>query len=428
MLGHELDTRHAHAALPPPRRLWPWALLLLPLTAAGYFLWRGRQADAESIREQRERSAGEQAEIVARPRGRAALVEPATPGEATAVVAAFLEAVQALPEAVRAVVEDHVRGDDDATPELAALVAEHHEPILRLEPLLTVWSTPPPPQFGSVEAGADIERFMPGTRWIELAADVAILGGAAERALELALLEIAYGSEVAWGGHQVHDLTGAGIHKRGIRHLAAALAMAPVDAATARRARHALERLELARIPAADVVAIECASLRLLLLDPGTSWDQTEDDYFRRPTLEALDGARDDLLAALAEEDAVATIRRVQELAAGPAPALLKMVMVVFPIWAAERANVVAWLRVARTALAVAEFVALEGVPPATLEALVPGLLPSAPVDPWSGTPLRYRPGAVWSIGRNGTDQGGVPPEDAEKDWDDDYMIVVPVR
>jgi hypothetical protein len=33
------------------------------------------------------------------------------------------------------------------------------------------------------------------------------------------------------------------------------------------------------------------------------------------------------------------------------------------------------------------------------------------PTDPWSGKPLRYDPatGTVWSLGSNGTDEGGAP-------------------
>jgi hypothetical protein len=53
---------------------------------------------------------------------------------------------------------------------------------------------------------------------------------------------------------------------------------------------------------------------------------------------------------------------------------------------------------------------------PATLDALVPSLLPSVPVDRFTGQPLRYRiidgMPRLYSVGANLTDDAGTPAKD----------------
>jgi hypothetical protein len=60
-----------------------------------------------------------------------------------------------------------------------------------------------------------------------------------------------------------------------------------------------------------------------------------------------------------------------------------------------------------------------KGTLPESLDELVPGTIPSIPVDPFSGTPLRYsrEKGLIWSVGRDRVDEGGVPGEDPVN-WD----------
>ena len=79
-------------------------------------------------------------------------------------------------------------------------------------------------------------------------------------------------------------------------------------------------------------------------------------------------------------------------------------------------------LDIVATMLAIESHRADHAMPPASLEALVPGYLAESPVDPHSpdGAPLRYRllePNhaepveldyLLWSVGRNGVDNGGV--------------------
>ncbi len=61
-----------------------------------------------------------------------------------------------------------------------------------------------------------------------------------------------------------------------------------------------------------------------------------------------------------------------------------------------------------RAAVAIARHRAELGRFPESLAALVPAYLPSIPRCPYSGEPLRYAEGRVWSIGGDGDDDGGV--------------------
>ena len=70
-----------------------------------------------------------------------------------------------------------------------------------------------------------------------------------------------------------------------------------------------------------------------------------------------------------------------------------------------------AWLRVMRAALAVEGCRLKHGRLPASLKDLVPEYIKAVPVDPFDGKPLRYRKlkkgFVVYSVGRNGRDDGG---------------------
>jgi hypothetical protein len=69
-------------------------------------------------------------------------------------------------------------------------------------------------------------------------------------------------------------------------------------------------------------------------------------------------------------------------------------------------------LRATRTALAVERYRADHSELPGSLDALVPGYLPSVPLDPWVEQPMRYRAYddsyVVYSVGRNFVDDGGM--------------------
>ena len=65
-----------------------------------------------------------------------------------------------------------------------------------------------------------------------------------------------------------------------------------------------------------------------------------------------------------------------------------------------------------RTGIALERYRLKHGAAPAALAALVPEFLPAVPLDPYDLRPLRYRVLAdgtphVWSIGWDGSDNGG---------------------
>jgi hypothetical protein len=72
--------------------------------------------------------------------------------------------------------------------------------------------------------------------------------------------------------------------------------------------------------------------------------------------------------------------------------------------------------RVTMTALALRLYRKENGRYPENLQQLVPKYLPSVPIDPYDGKPLRYRKlqkgFKVWSVGGNRKDDGGVKVRD----------------
>jgi hypothetical protein len=79
-----------------------------------------------------------------------------------------------------------------------------------------------------------------------------------------------------------------------------------------------------------------------------------------------------------------------------------------------------------RAALAIARYDADQGKLPSTLEELVPRYLPRVPEDPFSGKPLRYAGGKVWSFGGDGDDDQGRPQVNPDlEDSDGDVVWTV---
>jgi hypothetical protein len=78
--------------------------------------------------------------------------------------------------------------------------------------------------------------------------------------------------------------------------------------------------------------------------------------------------------------------------------------------------------RVTMTALALRLYRKENGRYPENLQQLVPKYLPSVPIDPYDGKPLRYRKLAkgfkVWSVGGNRKDDGGVKVRDWQRKGD----------
>jgi hypothetical protein len=80
-----------------------------------------------------------------------------------------------------------------------------------------------------------------------------------------------------------------------------------------------------------------------------------------------------------------------------------------------KMAETAARLRCAQVALAIERFrLKNDGLRPASLDRLAPTFQSSVPADPFDGNPLRYRllskGYVIYSIGKDGTDQGGAEP------------------
>jgi hypothetical protein len=99
-------------------------------------------------------------------------------------------------------------------------------------------------------------------------------------------------------------------------------------------------------------------------------------------------------------------------------------------------ANHRAQARVAQAALTVERYrLANEGKLPENLSLLVPRFMPSVPVDPFDGQPLRYKRlesgYVVYCIGADGKDDGGMerPPKAKEGDpWDITFIVERPEK
>ncbi|MCC7374694.1 MAG: hypothetical protein IT581_08555 [Verrucomicrobiales bacterium] len=91
-------------------------------------------------------------------------------------------------------------------------------------------------------------------------------------------------------------------------------------------------------------------------------------------------------------------------------------------------------LELAATACALERHRLANGSYPDTLAPLVPKYLPAVPVDPIDGQPLRYRRDAadrfaLWSVGENGTDDGGALPKGGESTtYEGDWVWRWPVQ
>ncbi len=83
--------------------------------------------------------------------------------------------------------------------------------------------------------------------------------------------------------------------------------------------------------------------------------------------------------------------------------------------------RVAAGVDCARVALGIERYRLVQGALPKVLDDLVPRYIDKVPIDPFDGKPLRYKltePGyIVYSIGDDGTDEGGLEKGKREDSW-----------
>ena len=92
---------------------------------------------------------------------------------------------------------------------------------------------------------------------------------------------------------------------------------------------------------------------------------------------------------------------------------LAKLLMPALSAGPAKAVRAQTTLNLARTACALERYRLAHGAYPDKLDPLVPQFLPKAPLDPYAGRPLHYRPEPngrflLYSVGSNQTDEGGV--------------------
>lgn len=414
----------AQAAKPrrPLRRLLLWvgvALGVLALAAYGYYRIRRSRAD-DTIAWHRKKFAEESVRLAAIPRGRPAIEEPAAEGTAEEVAGEYIAAVAGMPEEDRNYLFENPLADDRAADD--RMLARYPGITAPLTSLLRVPSRPSPPTFRVEGDEIRVGNTQAGARWLDATIRLALARGEHAEALRLTLLLTVLGSDAARGGSLVWWLVGHSIESAARLRLRTALAMGPLaapDAATVRRVMDALDvsrpslssafdddRETLRGAFATNVSDYACHagwrhlwSYRIWLADCLETWD------------EDVDRLRE--IVARGEEDPVRARADAKTLADAHTErrALVGTLTFLGPMCITKGAQHRAMRRVARTAVALAAYRSDKGHLPGTLADLVPAYLPSVPIDPWDGKALRWslEKATVWSIGRNGRDDGGTP-------------------
>lgn len=440
----ELGTNVSASPVPPaapaqsaPRRrrsvlrvvLWIVIPLLL-LAGLGY--WNALRVAEATLARHREKSAQEQRALSARTYGRPALLEPLGEGTAEMIATRFAEAVARIPEADLSRLPGFLDDETEAGPpeEQDRILTAHPEALVALGLILHVPSAAPSPRLDVDAATAElVPARRRGSQWVDAHVRRAIAeasGQGHSKALRLTGEHLALGADLERRATLIALLGGVDIQRRALSRMSGILGTGAVDLEAIRSLIDVLSGLEGARPLLQDVAAVERATMRRLFsvprmdIDDGlrkVGWRRLwSGKVFRAESMDDLDRFMDrvgEILRVLATEPARARTelaelsRQCQE-----APNLGRMGI---PLWGVALGSVLqrdALWRVARTSLAVCLHAAEHGSPPASLEALVPRYLHAVPVDPWDGRPLRYAPGPparVWSIGRDGQDDGGTP-------------------
>ncbi len=426
------------------RRFPRWVIwaTVLPLLLVGLYVWRIARAEAV-IAKHRARLPAERAALAAMLKGRPALVEPAEEGDAAQVASAFIDAVYAIPQAEKDKLGPYAIDTPGTPEEQDAILEAHPEPLTTLARIVRVPSTPATPPRDVEALVAPVPRLQEGARWIFAVLDRAVERGEGAKAMEIASQAATYAHDVQRRGTMLEHLIGYASENAAMRAFMRAIPLGGTHPTAARRLRSLLDDLEASRSPLPVALASEgwlwrelvsSPSLDRLLANMGRqdrenvgwrylwSWP-----VYRAAALEDWDDAMDARARAIegADLDARGTIGRIAALPKLE-NGLTKQDVAVWPMFVTQRSRVRARALVVRTALAVVEATAKRGKPPASLQDLVPEFLSAVPTDPWDGKPLRYAPGKVWSVGRNGVDDGGTPPPDPDEDKTGDVVVTIP--
>jgi hypothetical protein len=275
-------------------------------------------------------------------------------------------------------------------------------------------------------AGLDDSPFEPrqkAGRWLDAGARRAIARSDHATALRLVAELTTLGADFERRGTQIARMVGMAFEQIAMERLREVLGTGSPELEGARTLARTLDVLDVARpteIETLDVERVSARGLVTAMAEGDQGFHNTGWRYlwslkpFLAAALEECDAQMDRLRSLLAREEGnfLRAIAGAKDLEGDGENLLSRMFFIAWPIALRQRARATADLRVGRTALAVALCAAETGAPPASLEALVPAYLRRVPLDPWDGQPLRYAsvgPAKVWSVGRDGRDDGGTP-------------------
>jgi hypothetical protein len=425
------------------RRAWKWAVgvfggmlalvcvivLEAHLKASATFDWNDREV-ADKI-----------AAIRARDWTRPPVPGTASPGNAWDLYRKAFASIEAIPreeaDFVPEIAGDTPEGEEPEDEVLEAFYAAY-QPLLE-EIRLAVGSGRVDPAY-PYEKGYDsdlthLSRVIRSTRFLAGAMSLKYRSGHDAEALDLASVGLAMGQDTARGGPLVSrlvEMASVGIVVESVRPLFEDVDLQPSDL---ERFAVQLDRLENTRLPIKEFVEVEEVLLRAHLHH--ADWSKFTKSGFVSlgsapespvwPSWKLLFSKKLTRAAALSE---VATYYHdLLAVCDGPAYSRPEAVSRVanrsrpsdnplirdfnrgderfFKIEATRALD----LTLLRVATALAWYEADKGKPPASLNDLVPRYISKVPDCPYTGTPLRYLPGKVWSIGGDLKDDGGVCDE-----------------
>jgi hypothetical protein len=330
----------------------------------------------------------------------------------------------------------------DELEEEARVVEAHPEVVATLDRLPRVPSRPPPRPLSLTEVeDLRIEDVSRARAWLAAAGRNAALRRRTAESLRLTSLGFVLGGDYARLGPSVSWLIGTGIESGALAGAREAIASGPVAAGDARALADVLDRADPFRPLLANVVDFERAAFRGSWLDVVTGrGDEAVHSGWRHfwsfrvyvaAALDAWDEAADGLreAAVRSETDGREALARASRVDARfEESSLVRMVTGFGPMLVRKSTAVHVDRTLARTAVALVLHRAETGSLPGSLADLVPRHLPRVPTDPWDGRPVRWSTQGtprLWSVGKDGHDDGGAIPGSEDEADDGDVVWTV---
>lgn len=291
-----------------------------------------------------------------------------------------------------------------------------------------------PLESGGIPPGSDMLALRGIARWLEFRSSVAAMEGRIDDAVDDDLRRAALGSMFrrVENGSLVQRAMGAAIEKAALTALLARLEEPPYDEARLIRIAAALLAPPGREDALESALRLEYSWLRSVILEaPGTV------AYKPHRTLAIVAERRRAQIRELglpyAEREGMPRpenpgpwVRLVAALSGNANGALIAQLDPNLESMIESHDAALFVRRAAAVAIALMRHRLRTGELPATLDPLVPDLLPALPVDPFTHGPIRYDParGLLWSPGADGIDGGGRTGQVVEPDADEPTVRV----